>query len=288
MAEGGGYNIHSRNNYPDRMQQSQQGASAGEEELATKTLHIQSKRFYLDVKQNRRGRFIKIAEVSAGGRKSRILMSMNVASELRDHLDTFDEHIRTLGEHNPNNQQTTEDGRLRSALITRDDRKYYLDLKENERGRFLRISMVGLNTPRTQIALPAQGVQELRDTLNGLLEEFGNEDDKDSIESLPAIEPAELPESKYIHVGNKNFYFDIGSNNRGVFLRISEVRANLRTAITVPEKAWARFRDNINDFIVAMDRERNNTSTTVDDARLNSGNGDKPSVPQSVSGENKK
>ncbi len=39
------------------------GASGGEEELATKTLHIQSKRFYLDVKQNRRGRFIKIAEV---------------------------------------------------------------------------------------------------------------------------------------------------------------------------------------------------------------------------------
>ena len=39
------------------------GAAAGEVELATKTLHIQSKRFYLDVKQNRRGRFIKIAEV---------------------------------------------------------------------------------------------------------------------------------------------------------------------------------------------------------------------------------
>ncbi len=37
------------------------------------------------------------------------------------------------------------------------------------------------------------------------------------------LEPAELPESKYLHVGNKNFYFDIGSNNRGIFLRISEV-----------------------------------------------------------------
>ena len=35
-----------------------------EQELATKSLQIQSKRFYLDVKQNRRGRFIKIAEVS--------------------------------------------------------------------------------------------------------------------------------------------------------------------------------------------------------------------------------
>ncbi len=37
---------------------------SGEQELATKTLQIQSKRFYLDVKQNRRGRFIKIAEVN--------------------------------------------------------------------------------------------------------------------------------------------------------------------------------------------------------------------------------
>lgn len=35
-----------------------------EQELATKMLQIQSKRFYLDVKQNRRGRFIKVAEVS--------------------------------------------------------------------------------------------------------------------------------------------------------------------------------------------------------------------------------
>jgi len=258
----------------DRMQQ---GTSGNEEELATKTLHVQSKRFYLDVKQNRRGRFIKIAEVSAGGRKSRILMSMNVANELRDHLSAFNEHVQTLGEHNPNTQQTNEDGRLRSASITRDDRKYYLDLKENERGRFLRISMVGLNTQRTQIALPAQGIQELRDTLNSLLDEFGNEEDKDSIESLPAIEPAELPESKYIHVGNKNFYFDIGSNNRGVFLRISEVRANLRTAITIPEKAWPRVRDNINEFILAMDRERNQQE--------NSGNNTKTSIPPSGTNE---
>lgn len=41
----------------------QQGQQS-EQELATKMLQIQSKRFYLDVKQNRRGRFIKVAEVS--------------------------------------------------------------------------------------------------------------------------------------------------------------------------------------------------------------------------------
>ena len=35
----------------------------GVKDLLTKTLQIQSKRFYLDVKENRRGRFIKLAEV---------------------------------------------------------------------------------------------------------------------------------------------------------------------------------------------------------------------------------
>jgi len=274
MAEGGSPQIQSRNNYSDPMQQSQQGN--GEEELATRTLHIQSKRFYLDVKQNRRGRFIKIAEVSAGGRKSRILMSMNVATELRDHLQTFDEHIRTLSEYNPTNVQSNEDGRLRSATITRDDRKYYLDLKENDRGRFLRISMVGPNAPRTQIALPVQGVQELRETLASLLDEFGNEDDKDSIESPSMIELSELPESKYLRVGNKHFYFDIGSNNRGIFLRISEVRGNVRTAITIPEKAWSRVRDNVDDFILKMNNERHNLSTEI-----SSGQDERTSMPPS-------
>ena len=33
----------------------------GEQELATKMLQIQSKRFYLDVKQNKRGKFLKVA-----------------------------------------------------------------------------------------------------------------------------------------------------------------------------------------------------------------------------------
>ena len=33
----------------------------GEQELATKMLQIQSKRFYLDVKENKRGKFIKVS-----------------------------------------------------------------------------------------------------------------------------------------------------------------------------------------------------------------------------------
>lgn len=87
-------------------------------------LQIQSKRFYLDVKQNRLGRFIKIAEVNqpltacssnylkkfqipgviclllkvgAGGRKSRLLLTMSVSAEFRDQLADFSDFYASLG-----------------------------------------------------------------------------------------------------------------------------------------------------------------------------------------------
>ena len=100
-------------------------------------------------------------------------MSMNVANELCDRLQKLDEHLLTLGE-----QPINDNNELLSVVISRDDRKYYIDLRENERGRFLRIAMVGINSPRTQIVIPAQGIQELKETLKSLVEEFGNEDDR--------------------------------------------------------------------------------------------------------------
>ena len=46
-------------------------------DLASRTLVLESKRFYLDVKENQRGRFIKVAEISADGRKVGKLCNFN-------------------------------------------------------------------------------------------------------------------------------------------------------------------------------------------------------------------
>jgi len=211
----------------------------GEQELDSKMLQIQSKRFYLDVKQNRRGRFIKIAEVGAGGRKSRLLLSMSNSAEFRDHLIEFQEFYESLGPPNPDN--VPEDGKLKSSHIAGGTRRYYLDLKENQRGRFLRVSQTQTRGgPRSQIAIPAQGMDEFKETLSGLLDLYGTDDHETSVE---------LPESKSMRVENKMFYFDIGQNNRGTYMRISEVRSNFRTAITIPERAWPRLRDIIGEYL---------------------------------------
>ncbi|XP_046452181.1 transcriptional activator protein Pur-alpha-like isoform X1 [Daphnia pulex] len=215
----------------------------GEQELASKMLQIQSKRFYLDVKQNRRGRFIKVAEIGADGRRSQIFLALSTAAEFRGHLSSFSDFYASLGSP-PNPDNLPEDGKLKSEMMTKDNRRYYLDLKENSRGRFLRVSQtIARGGPRSQIAIPAQGMIEFRDALTDLLEEFGTDDGGFK---------GELPEGRHLRVENKNFYFDIGQNNRGIYMRISEVKTNYRTAVTIPEKSWSRFRDIFSDYVDKM------------------------------------
>uniref|UniRef100_A0A8C5M2P9 Purine rich element binding protein B n=1 Tax=Leptobrachium leishanense TaxID=445787 RepID=A0A8C5M2P9_9ANUR len=244
------------------------------QELASKRLDIQNKRFYLDVKQNAKGRFIKIAEVGAGGSKSRLTLSMAVAAEFRDYLGDFIEHYAQLGPSSPEQiaQSSGEEGggaggprrALKSEFLVRENRKYYLDLKENQRGRFLRIRQTinrgpgfsggagggaGLQSGQT-IALPAQGLIEFRDALAKLIDDYGGEEDE--------LGPGggsggaggggsaggmygELPEGTSITVDSKRFFFDVGCNKYGVFLRVSEVKPSYRNSITVPLKAWGKF-----------------------------------------------
>ncbi|XP_043842743.1 transcriptional activator protein Pur-beta [Dromiciops gliroides] len=244
------------------------GGEQETQELASKRLDIQNKRFYLDVKQNAKGRFLKIAEVGAGGSKSRLTLSMAVAAEFRDYLGDFIEHYAQLGPSSPEQIAAAaaaagaEDGggprrALKSEFLVRENRKYYLDLKENQRGRFLRIRQTinrgpgagggfgggggpgpggGLPSGQT-IALPAQGLIEFRDALAKLIDDYGGDDDE--LGGGPGY--GELPEGTSITVDSKRFFFDVGCNKYGVFLRVSEVKPSYRNAITVPFKAWGKF-----------------------------------------------
>ncbi|CDS40237.1 PUR alpha protein [Echinococcus multilocularis] len=208
-----------------------------EQELATKTIQIQNKRFYLDVKQNSRGRFIKITEAAVGGQKSRILMSIPAAQALREKLEKLLEVLNKLPPHDPKSLAT--DGLIESEAIARDNRRYYLDLRENGRGRFLRMSMLSMGV-RVQIALPADGLSDMCNGIAELINDYCRDED--------LIATSELPEAKVLFAGNKTFYFDVGSNRYGVFLRISELRANYRTAVTIPEHHWSRFRDILDEL----------------------------------------
>lgn len=119
---------------------------------------------------------------------------------------------------------------------------------------FLKVSQtIARGGPRSQIAIPAQGMIEFRDALTDLLEEFGTDDGgfkgifltpekknwslafgaRDSSKVVDVRDLitfffiGELPEGRHLRVENKNFYFDIGQNNRGIYMRISEVNCTV-------------------------------------------------------------
>ena len=142
--------------------QSINNTSNEEKELATQLLTIQSKRFYIDVKENQRGRFLKLVEASSssssaqGGRRNnrgvnRILMSMSVANEFKQKLHELSELNSSLGPQEADNESKQNDGLIRSEELVRDNKRYYFDLRENQRGRFLRVTQVITRGPRASI-----------------------------------------------------------------------------------------------------------------------------------------
>jgi len=212
----------------------------GGTELATKTIVIQSKRFYLDVKQNQRGRFIKFAEVAGSGRKSRLFMSMRVSKSVKELLNIFMDKISDMEDgHNKSDEPIL----IHSEKIFADRRRYFLDLRENNRGTFLRITQEDLYGMRLSIALPAQGVPLLRDALTELIDEFGEG-------YFSEQESPEMPESRFLRIDKKTYYFDVDRNARGDFFKISEVKFNTRNrnTIIVSARALPQFSKILNEM----------------------------------------
>uniref|UniRef100_A0A1I7V0M5 Transcriptional activator protein Pur-alpha n=1 Tax=Caenorhabditis tropicalis TaxID=1561998 RepID=A0A1I7V0M5_9PELO len=216
----------------------ERGTKRSEDSLATYQLTVQYKRYYIDVNENSRGRYIKIAELGANY-KSRIILSIPAAkavvAEVAKMLPLIDEP--STEEHAPK-----ESSLIKSETLNVDGRKFYIDLKENDRGRFLRIAQMPTNPRQTrqQIAIPSDGIHEIYKTLADFLVKFGEGHDQES------------PNAPKVTAENKSFIFHVGKNDRGEFVRISEIKLNsgYRSAITVPMSAMIDFRKEL-DVIIA-------------------------------------
>jgi len=207
-------------------------------DLASRTLSLENKRFYLDVKENQRGRFIKIAEISADGRKNQILMSLATTAVFSQNLVTFIDFYRDLEQVDPEN---LVQGELKSEVMYKDDKKYHMDLKENARGRFLKVSETFTRGySRFQIFIPADGLVEFQRNLKELIEEYDNGD---------VVEAMNEPQNQHLRIENKNFYFDVKRNQQGRYMAISEVKGNYRNSILLPESGWESFRDVLDNFV---------------------------------------
>lgn len=79
-----------------------------------------------------------LLQVGGTGQRSRVLMTMAAGQIFLDTLVKMGEEASKLEPWDPNNLAV--DGKLTAQSIVKDNRRYYFDLKENNRGRFLRVS----------------------------------------------------------------------------------------------------------------------------------------------------
>ncbi|RWR74930.1 transcription factor Pur-alpha 1 [Cinnamomum micranthum f. kanehirae] len=269
------------------------GGSGGgnDAELVSKTLQVEHKLFYFDLKENPRGRYLKISEKTAATRSTIILP----VGAIVWFLDLFDYYVNN------------DDQEVFSKELQLDAKVFYFDIGENKRGRFLKISEASVNRNRSTIIVPAgSGRDEGWAAFRNILAEINdasqyiapNQQNSDPSEQLAGLsddvgagfisghstQPAssselnadrsvELPSpdevgsmglSKVIRADQKRFFFDLGSNNRGHFLKISEVAGADRSSIILPLSGLKQFHEMVGHFVeITKDRLEGMTGANI-------------------------
>ncbi|XP_017641842.1 transcription factor Pur-alpha 1-like isoform X2 [Gossypium arboreum] len=251
-------------------------------ELVCKTLQVEHKLFYFDLKENPRGRYLKISEKTSATRSTIIVPSSGISW----FLDLFNYYVNS------------DDHDLFRKELQLDTKVFYFDIGENRRGRFLKVSEASVSRNRSTIIVPAgstrdegwaafrnilaeineasrlfllpnQQSSEPSERLVGLSDDVGagfisghnqpsstSELNVDrSVELPPQDETGNMGVSKVIRADQKRFFFDLGSNNRGHFLRISEVAGSDRSSIILPLSGLKQFHEIVGHFVeITKDR----------------------------------
>ncbi|XP_072967222.1 transcription factor Pur-alpha 1-like isoform X2 [Typha angustifolia] len=186
--------------------------------------------FYFDIGENKRGRFLKVSEASVSRNRSTIIVPAGSSGE-----EGWAAFRNILLEIN--------DEASRQFIIPN---KQHMDHSEH---------IAGLSDDVGAGFISGHSAQAVTGSdLN--LERL--------VELPPQDEVGSLGLSKVIRVDQKRFFFDLGSNNRGHFLRISEVAGADRSSIILPLSGLRQFHEMIGHFVeITKDRIEGMTGPNV-------------------------
>mmetsp|Transcript_13621 Transcript_13621/g.29181 ORF Transcript_13621/g.29181 Transcript_13621/m.29181 type:complete len:278 (-) Transcript_13621:2477-3310(-) len=227
--------------------------AGGDTELLSEVLRIQTKVFFLDLKENQRGRYLKIAEKGRYRPKSSVVVPL---SGLPQFIVMFDYYMAEAA--------AGRVGQPRDVIV--ESKVFNFSTGDNERGRFLRIFESGGGYPAggSSLMIPAGwgnnyllSFRECLEKVAAFLAKDGHDFDLHRIAAASALpgpshgqDAVQLDSSKeggpVLSVGTKHFFFDLRQNERGSYLKIKEVSGNLKNLLVVPLPAVAKFQEAIN------------------------------------------
>lgn len=232
------------------------------EELVSVRITVGTKRVIAALCENDRGRFIKLTDGRA-----KIIVPGDGIVQMRDALVALEAASdRTPPIADP--QQIAEDAKSELVDAQRflsEGRKFYFDVLENARGRYLKIAQSSAR--RITMILPIGGLSLLREGLDMLLEKAPPDTtvtDPSSVHrvtrTLERVTPLQDGGSvtvnvvqREIRVMGKRVIFESGANRRGSYIKISENNGAQRMTVMLPHSAVPEMIDLLQEVVQAGD-----------------------------------
>lgn len=257
---------------------------ASRDELMSVRIVAGSKRIFVALCENDRGRFIKLSD----GR-GKIIVPGEGISQMRDALVTLESALESHPPPNagpapaasPNGDPSAAaDGggagpaertdEIKSELIESqrflsEGRKFYFDVLENARGRYVKISQS--STRRVTMIMPVNGLSLLREGVDMLLEKSPpdtNVTDPSSVHRMtrtvervtPMQDGASVTVNvvqREIRVLGKRVVFESGANRRGSYIKIMENNGSQRMTVMLPHSAVPEMIELLQEVVAAGD-----------------------------------
>lgn len=195
-----------------------------QENLFSKILKLESKTYFLDVRKNKRGQFLKLTESSKQRPRQTVILSGHVVGMLQRVLD---EAVKS--NHEPNVEN--EDGKwstVSSKRINGQHKRLYLDIMENKYGRSLNIAEVSQTKGKSAVIISERGWFQLQRHLGEIAANF------------PAFsQQNQRPASKRVAakklvLQTKTLYFDLLHSEIGALLKLTEQKKGKRVSVFIP------------------------------------------------------
>lgn len=226
------------------------------DELLSLKLHVSGKRLIVAMCENERGRFCKLTDS-----RSRIIVPSEGISPMRDALasleSAMDNAPSSVQETDPSSTSapqgtTNEDAKselIDSERFLSEGRKFYFDVLENVRGRYLKISQS--STRRITLVMPINLLSPLKRAVDMLIEKVPPEPaitDPTTIHRVSRTIERVTPLSdgnsanvtvvqREIRVFGKRVVFESGANRRGSYIKIMETNGPQRMSVILPHSA---------------------------------------------------
>lgn len=196
-----------------------------QDNLFSKVLKLEGKTFFLDVRANKRGQFLKLTEKRQKFRQT-VILSGSAVSTLHLVLD------KAIQGNHGEDKEVDDEGNwvtLSTKRVGVHNKTLYFDIMKNKYGRSLNIAEVSQQKGKSAVIVSEQGWLQLQRALQEIAEKFP------VFAAPPSRGDSKILKSKKLSLKGKTIFLDFLQNDIGRLAKVSELRKNRRETLFIPE-----------------------------------------------------